>query len=104
MSLESRQSLTGGVRGRPQGAESGIAKGSVWKTMNDIIVAVLTLKTRINRLNSIQKKEFLSNLFLNTPVAIGRYSRPSYSGAMGIMSKKTEWNGIFSFLNTLKSE
>ena len=35
---------------------------------------------------------------------IGRYSRPSYPGAMGTMSKKTEWNGIISFLNILKSE
>ena len=65
---------------------------------------IFTLKIRVNRSNDIQKEKFLSNLFLRTSGAMGRYSRSSYSGAMGIMSKKTEWNGIYSFLNTLKSE
>ena len=34
---------------------------------------------------------------------MGMYSKASYSGAMGIMSKQTEWNGIISFLIQLKS-
>ena len=75
------------------------------KPENNVIVPGFSLWKYVeNRFNNIQKNKFSSNLFLNTPGAIGRYSRPSSSGAMGTMCKNTEWNGTKSFLNILKSE